>query len=185
MQAEHAQTCMENERATPPPPLLMNIRENGLICILKEALEFRSPTPKLRGSALALAVATLEALWCWCESTIAYSVCALILRAAVTHLQGPRSGACEMKADGLDALAVVICAAARDWATVAAHAGAVTGMALWMSSRFSTFFGLSSWQLMAYMVPRGGLSPIACAACGVMLLGFIVQVCSNCLLACV
>jgi membrane protease YdiL (CAAX protease family) len=150
--------------------------ENGLVQVLREALgaDAQAPPGKVTGSAAAIGLAAIEALWCWTEATCSFYVCAFALRAAVLHLQGPRAQVCELRANQV--VAAAHCAVARDWPLVAAHAGAVAGMALWLSWRFGGFFGLSRSQTLARMLPRRGLSVVGAATLVAMVLGFCFQV---------
>jgi membrane protease YdiL (CAAX protease family) len=163
-------------RRAVPPPLLHNDRENGLMLVLREALGAgaapEDPVPvKLRGNALAAAVAAFEALWCWCEATLVHATLVHLLGAATVRTSGPRSGACEVR-DGAGTMALFAaarCAALRDGQIVLSRAGACMGMSLWLSWRLSHFFGQTSAQLLARMRPREGLSATASAACFILL----------------
>jgi len=126
--------------ASQPLPLLLNKAENGLILVLHEARAGEyGPPLKLCDSAQAVAVATVEAFWCWCEATVAHYASLVVLRAAAELLQGPRTRRCHLDQNGTGAL--VHCVMVRDWPIVAARAGAVLCMTWWLSWRCSSFFG--------------------------------------------
>jgi membrane protease YdiL (CAAX protease family) len=154
-------------------PLLYYHEENGLVMVLREAIgaDVLPPARKVTGTPGAALLAALEALLCWAEATCAFYICAYALRSAVFVLQGPRVGACEW--DNSAPFEAVRCALLRDWPAVAAHAGAVAGMAAWSCWRFSGFFGMAGSDLIGRVWPKKAMSfegytAILCMAAGAL-----------------
>ena len=118
-------------------PLLWSPCENGLVLVLREALDVPlADVPvdragergtargtsaivpaKLQRTTLAGLVAVLELILCWCESTVAFAAAggALLWVAGKT---GPRLGECSLERHLLE---VAACALYRDWKVAAAR----------------------------------------------------------------
>lgn len=150
--------------------------ENGLVMVLREAIGagVLPPARKVAGTPGAALLAAMEAFLCWAEATCAFYFCAYALRSAVFVLQGPRVGACER--DNLAPFEVARCAVLRDWPAMAAHTGALAGMAAWSCWRFSGFFGMTCSDAIARIWPRKAMSLEGCAALVCMAAGALFQV---------